>query len=600
MLRIGAVFAVAASIFCSAPSRLRAGGSGAACGVAANANPINIVGLRDSMRSDSGKQVPPSDYPADAEATWYFVEGLKRSYIDGDTALAAYYFRQALAADSLHAAAAFELAALLQYTSADAAEPFAERAVELDSTNSWYVMQLGRIKVMREEYDSALVIYRHLVNSHSEYPENYRILAALYEQREQPFSAIAILDSAERRFGVGEPISSYKRQLLISTGQYDEALKQSTALIEANPYSVRNYLLAAELYIYLKQDSLAKKCYDKAFEIDSTDTDLLMALSDYYNSHGDISNYMRTMEGLFAGDGLPLDRKMSICRRMMSDRSFYGKNYWGVNGLIARLLTRYPESYDVMELYADHLLAGGEVDQALVLYKAHVYDSVPRINTFNVILDLESYQGRADSVEKYTALAMKLFPDNAELYLRRGTYYFMQKDYASARKALKQAVRKIRGDSLLSVTYSLLGDSYMQEEEYKPAVRYYEEAIEADPDNHMALNNFAYSMCELGQQLERALAMSRRANELNRNEASYLDTEAWILYKLHCYEEARTIMRQAIMYDRSGDSVLLLHYGDILYALGEEFMAKVYWEKAADAGFDRQAIEARLNKLKDR
>lgn len=139
------------------------------------------------MRSDSGKQVPPSDYPADAEATWYFVEGLKRSYIDGDTALAAYYFRQALAADSLHAAAAFELAALLQYTSADAAEPFAERAVELDSTNSWYVMQLGRIKVMREEYDSALVIYRHLVKHHSEYPEITVFLRRCTNSASSPF-----------------------------------------------------------------------------------------------------------------------------------------------------------------------------------------------------------------------------------------------------------------------------------------------------------------------------------------------------------------------------------------------------------------------------
>ena len=37
-----------------------------------------------------------------------------------------------------------------------------------------------------------------------------------------------------------------------------------------------------------------------------------------------------------------------------------------------------------------------------------------------------------------------------------------------------------------------------------------------------------------------------------------------------------------------------LHYGDILHALGEEFMAKTYWRKALERGADKEEIERRF------
>jgi hypothetical protein len=57
-------------------------------------------------------------------------------------------------------------------------------------------------------------------------------------------------------------------------------------------------------------------------------------------------------------------------------------------------------------------------------------------------------------------------------------------------------------------------------------------------------------------------------------------------------------MRQAIALDQTQSEVLMCHYGDILHALGENFMARIYWEKARDGGYDKAEIEARLEKLK--
>ena len=95
-------------------------------------------------------------------------------------------------------------------------------------------------------------------------------------------------------------------------------------------------------------------------------------------------------------------------------------------------------------------------------------------------------------------------------------------------------------------------------------------------------------------ELEKALDMSRRANGLTPGNATFLDTEGWILYLLGRYDEARTVMQQAVSFDMTGSPVLLFHYAEILYALGDAFMAEVYWKRALEKGYDARQIELRL------
>lgn len=542
--------------------------------------------------------VPPQDYPSDARAVWHFVEGLKAAYIREDTAAALAGYSRALGEDSLYAPAAFGTAAVLLSSSPEQAEPYSRMAYRSDSSNVWYTTQFGRIKIMREQYDSAIAIYSRLVRERSDDPDNYRILAMLYGEKQLPFSAIAVLDSAEMRFGIHDAISPLKRQFLLSTSQYDKALEQSAELIEANPYDIDNYLISAELYAYSKRDSLALVNYDKALAIDSTDADVLASLSEFYNRRKDVYNYLRTLGRLYPLPEVDLQRKIETFERLTADRNFYKNNYNQLNKLAMSLITAYPNDFDVMSLYAGHLIASGEMELALDMFKSHVADSSARIEIFETVLDLESYLEREDSVEKYTLLALERFPDNAELYLRRGTFYMVGKEYRKAERAFRDAMRKVEGDSLRGVTLGLIGDAQYQDGRENAAFRTYEQALRLLPDNAMILNNYAYFLSEHDRLLEKALEMSGRAVAVEQNNATYLDTYAWILYKLGRYEEAKKTMRQAISLDRTRSEVLMLHYGDILFKLGENFMAETYWKKALEGGYDASEIERRLEQIK--
>ena len=187
----------------------------------------------------------------------------------------------------------------------------------------------------------------------------------------------------------------------------------------------------------------------------------------------------------------------------------------------------------------------------------------------------------------------------------------MSQSIGSYKKALKYADT----DSLRGAVWGYIGDVYHQMEEAgrkdserdkyrRRCFEAYDRSLHYYYDNPMVLNNYAYFISESSRdprQLDRAFAMAARAVELDGNNATLLDTYAWVLFRLGRLQEARRTMQQAISFDRSENPELYLHYGDILAALGEKFMAETYWRKALEKGYDDpQAIEERIRQLKSK
>lgn len=552
----------------------------------------------DSSMATHRDSVPPSDYPTDAHAFWHYVEGLKSYRLLGDSARARHHFERALAIDTTYAPAAYHTAAMLMMDSTDEAERYSLRAYRTDTTDVWFNSQLGRLQILQEDYAEGIRLFNELVRMKGNDPENHRILAMLYNEQDQPFSAIIVLDSAERRLGIHPAISPLKRQLLVQTGQFDRALEQNEELIANDPYNIDNYIIAAELYAHAKKDSLALVNYDRALAIDSTSIDALGSLNEFYGQRGDHANYLRTMLPLFASREVDLERKIKIFNRLTNNIDYYQQFYGPLNQLAITVAVTHPDDLNAMELYTTHLIATGDLDRALEIYKSHVNDSVPEPKIFNTILDIESFKERPDSVEHYTRMAMERFPDRPEFILRRGTYLLYNDQYKPAERAFRDALRRIDSDSLRGATLTLIGDAQYQDKRPRAAFRTYKKALQLLPNDAGLLNNYAYFLSEEGRELERALEMAERAITISRNNSTYLDTYAWILYKLERYSEAKRYMRQAVTLDPTQSEVLMCHYGDILFALGENFMAQIYWEKARDGGYDKAEIESRLQKLK--
>jgi len=235
------------------------------------------------------------------------------------------------------------------------------------------------------------------------------------------------------------------------------------------------------------------------------------------------------------------------------------------------------------------------------------------LDYYRAIIEIESYHKRLDSVYHYVDRALAIFPDETALYASRAHAQAYAGEHMKAIESYKKAIRYARTDSLRGTMWGFIGDTYNQMREaatnHSGQAKYrrksfdaYDQALKLYYDNSLVLNNYAYFMGESSsdpRELDRAFSMAARAIELEGNNATYLDTYGWVLFRLGRLREARRVMQQAISFDRSESPELFYHYGEILFALGEKFMAETYYRKALEKGYEPvRRIEERIRELK--
>lgn len=470
---------------------------------------------------------------------------------------------------------------------------YSERAYMSDTTNRYYLEDYGTALVEGGEYGKAIPVFEKIVSKSTE-PNHYRVLALLLDNNRRTGEALAVLDTAEVRFGRIPQLGRMRQYYLLKTGQTLAAEADARKAIEETPYLAENHIALAEIYAATRRDSLAVASFQQAIAIDTLAIEPWMALGEYHQRKGDVSAYLAILERIFANEQLPLQRKLDMWKSLANDINSYRKFYPQYDALIKRLYIRHPESKSVASLYAEHLILSGEVKEAVRLYKQLIDYKKPQIVDFLRVIEVENHLNRPDSVRHYTELALTLFPHNTELLYMRGALAMQKKEYDDALVLYNEALKHADNDTLRSSLWGAIGDVEYERNDKKRCYKAYNKAIKYFADNAGVLNNYAYYLSLENRDLERALTMITRALALSESNSTYLDTMAWVLYKLGRYAEAKKYMQQALSLTRSRDFTFSLHYGDILYALGEEFMAKTYWRRALEQGADKEEIEKRF------
>jgi Tfp pilus assembly protein PilF len=146
---------------------------------------------------------------------------------------------------------------------------------------------------------------------------------------------------------------------------------------------------------------------------------------------------------------------------------------------------------------------------------------------------------------------------------------------------------------LKSVILSIKADEMMEHKEYEKAFDCYEKSLQFDVHNTGTLNNYAYFLAECGLELSKAENMSGKTIQAEPQNATYLDTYAWILFKQNDFRSAKFYIERALIYDKS--ETLLEHYGDILFALGDAENAVIQWIKSQEAGNKSEILKKKID-----
>ena len=110
------------------------------------------------------------------------------------------------------------------------------------------------------------------------------------------------------------------------------------------------------------------------------------------------------------------------------------------------------------------------------------------------------------------------------------------------------------------------------------------------PNNPAIQNYLGYILAEENIKLEEAKALIEKALEKEPDNAAFLDSYAWVLYRLGYYKKALDYIDKAIE-ATSIDPLMYEHKADILLALGEYENAILSLQKAIEKADDEEYIK---------
>jgi tetratricopeptide (TPR) repeat protein len=120
--------------------------------------------------------------------------------------------------------------------------------------------------------------------------------------------------------------------------------------------------------------------------------------------------------------------------------------------------------------------------------------------------------------------------------------------------------------------------------------------VELDPNHVQGLNYLAFTLAEMGEELEAAEIFVKRALSIEPHDGFILDTLGWVKFKQGEYAEAIKILEKAF-HIQPKESIIAEHLGDVYFKQQLVEQAKVMYKKAYDLEENEQKLKEIKNKI---
>jgi len=183
------------------------------------------------------------------------------------------------------------------------------------------------------------------------------------------------------------------------------------------------------------------------------------------------------------------------------------------------------------------------------------------------------------------------------LYRYIAPSYYQMKQYDKAIETYDRALVMVDSTKEVELYSDLLcgkGDVYVELGDSTRGYEYYERSLNVYPGNTGTMNNYAYFLSLSGKDLDKAESMAAKAVYSNPNNATFIDTYAWVFFKKKNYDMALLYIKSAIENADAPSADILEHYGDILYMTGDRENAVLQWEKALELDSTKEVLQRKV------
>lgn len=562
-----------------------------------------IVLVFASISADAQRKKKKKDkgvsYETERQITELFFQANKEKML-GNYEDAAGLFHECIKLNPNHATSYYELAGMLTAKDllADAL-PFALRAYELDPKNQWYALFTADIHMGLGDYESASRLYLQLTERYPEDIDYQYELATTYLYLNKLEKAIECYDKIEEVFGVNEEISVQKEKIYLQLDKLDEAVAELENLIENFPGEQRYLGMLAEVYTANDMPKKAFEVYERMLKNDPEDPVLQLNLAEYYRKTGEYEKSFESLKKAFGNAGLGIDNKIQVMMSYYNLTENDNDLIWQAYELLDLLTAAHPQNAKAFAMKADFLLRDNRLEEARTAFYRTVKLDSSRFMVWNQLINVSYQLGDYEAMLKDSKTALELFPIQGILYLMNGIANNGLKNYEEAVAVLSDGEVYTITDTYMNVQLlSVLADVYNTLERFEESDAAFEKAIRKDPNNPLILNNYSYFLSLRNEKLDEAEKMSKKSNLLQPRQASYQDTYAWILYQQGKYESALEWILKALKNGGEASGVIVEHYGDILFELGEQGKALEEWNKALELGDHSDELPQKIKSKK--
>jgi tetratricopeptide (TPR) repeat protein len=537
------------------------------------------------------RENPPAVTDAQRDAALrHFVDG-SIFETKGEYAQAALEYQEALRYEKNHAMY-FALAKCYGSLNKPALAIEASReAVRLAPEKLDYRRLLGELSAAAFDLEGAAAQYEEIIARDSSALDAWYGLARVSQAR-KPLKALEVYERITSRFGpewnvllqtaelcnklgqfdravvaLGEmikldPANKELRRTLAQTcvraGRYDEALRAYAELAELDPGNLEHRAEAAGILLLKKEYARAAEQFDTILKQDSVAVEVKVRIGELYFTQSEKDSTL-----------LPITK--TIFERIRETHPADWHAYWFLGGI-----------------------ASMQKDDSAAVRNFRKVTELATWNADGWVFLTSVYLAKNDFLQSLPILesAVKAVPEDFRVRFFLGVAYNRLGRNEDAARSLEKArelnPKDIEAIGQLAIVYE--GMKKLDESD-----SLYEEALRIQPENHLILNNYGYSLAERNIQLDRALEMAKKAVEAQPENASYLDTIGWIYFRLGKYREAESFVKKAVA---RGDvsAVVYEHLGDIYYKLNDTEHAIEQWNAALKLDASNAELKGKISR----
>lgn len=509
---------------------------------------------------------------ADYRAYYHFMLGYQAEFIkDYETSLQEYV--KALKYDPESFYLMYNIANILKNKgNIKYAISYMEKALKFAPNHKHGLMFLGDLYIIDSQSEKAIETLQRTQVIYPEERDAYFKEVKVYSEAEEYEKAKSALKRIIRKFSGSSKAYYLLGRINVLEELYDAGIKNYTKALKLNPRNLLAHLGKGMAYEAMGDNTKAIEIYAHILKtVDPDANNVLDRLISLYVSEKEYDKAVLYLDKLI--DNSPHNLNAYVKKGLIYvDIKDYEKalEVWGhvINVLPDNLRFRnyLAYTYELMEEY----------EKALEVYE-HMKEIDPYYSdTYLHMGYLQGKMKRYDDAEITLKEAIKLDPDRPEFYLYLGLVYMNKKELDKVEEVFNKGLDK---DSANVELHFNLGVLYEKLDDMERLVEKMQTVLELNPGNTHAMNYIGYIYAVKGIHLDEALVYINKALETEPESGYFLDSLAWVYYKMKLYEDAEQTMRKAInsLHD---DPLIHEHMGDILLELQKFDEAKDEWVKS--------------------